>query len=112
RRGTPTCGAANPIPGAPYMVSIMSSMSRSISGVIASTGWARSWRTVSPYLRMGRIIGHERTSHAEHAEIAETLLRKVVDDTLDTLSGEPFHVEVQEQPYFTSRQPKVRPELR
>jgi len=42
RSGMPTCGAASPTPGAAYIVSIMSSMSRSISGVIASTGRARS----------------------------------------------------------------------
>jgi len=37
RTPTPTCGAANPIPGAAYIVWIMSSMSVWISGVIAST---------------------------------------------------------------------------
>ena len=36
RSGTPICGAASPTPGAPYMVSIMSSISRSTSPSIAA----------------------------------------------------------------------------
>ena len=41
RSGRPTCGAASPTPGAAYMVSIMSSTSRSISGVTSLDGLGR-----------------------------------------------------------------------
>src|SRR5262249_33311469 len=65
RRGSPTCGAASPMPGAAYIVSIMSSMSRSSSAVNDSISRARSWSGVSPYLRIGRII-FERHSPRKH----------------------------------------------
>ena len=58
RRATPTCGAASPMPGAAYIVSIMSSMRRSISGVMVSQAGTRV-EGRSPYLRMGRIIGDD-----------------------------------------------------
>ena len=48
RSATPTCGAASPIPGAAYIVSIMSVMSRSISGVMSATGAAGACRTDAP----------------------------------------------------------------
>src|SRR5437667_1684333 len=57
--GTPIWGAASPTPGAAYIVWIMSSTRRAISGVMASTTWAFSWRTASPYLRMGRIMNRD-----------------------------------------------------
>ena len=40
RNDTPTCGAANPIPGAAYMVSIMSSISCYSASSMCSTGCA------------------------------------------------------------------------
>ena len=40
RNDTPTCGAANPIPGAAYMVSIMSSISYYSASSMCSTGCA------------------------------------------------------------------------
>ena len=70
RSGTPTCGAASPIPGAAYMVSIMSSMSRSIVrrdrvnrlGAIVEDGVA-AFEDGSDHL--------VTMSHAERAELAE-----------------------------------------
>ena len=56
RSGSPIWGAARPMPGAAYIVSIMSSMRVSTAGVIASTGRAGSVRIESPRRRMGRSI--------------------------------------------------------
>src|SRR5207244_3253823 len=86
RRGTPTCGAANPTPGAAYMVSIMSSMRRSVSDVIASTGVARSWRIGSPYLRIGRII----LPSNETGRRALPKRPEVLDELLDGVAAELF----------------------
>src|SRR5687767_16005525 len=56
RWGTPTWGAARPMPGAAYMVSIMSLTSRSSSESKRVTGSAGAWSGRSPYLRIGRSI--------------------------------------------------------
>src|SRR5687767_15549977 len=56
RWGTPTWGAARPMPGAAYMVSIMSLTSRSSSESKRVTGSAGACSGRSPYLRIGRSI--------------------------------------------------------
>ena len=56
RLETPTWGAASPMPGAAYMVSIMFSMSSAVSPVMASTGSAGVRRAGSGNLRISRII--------------------------------------------------------
>jgi hypothetical protein len=48
RTRTPTCVAARPIPGAAYIVSIMSSMSRCSPSSNTSTGAAGWWSRESP----------------------------------------------------------------
>ena len=58
RNGTPTCGAARPMPGAAYIVATMSSISVWISGVMASTSSARWCNARSPYL-------HDRSNHQD-----------------------------------------------
>src|SRR6516162_2972142 len=54
RRCTPTWLAARPVPGAAYMVSIMDSTSVATAPSMFSTSRVRSFRTGSPYWRMGR----------------------------------------------------------
>src|SRR5437773_10246691 len=51
RRPMPTCVAASPTPTSWYIVSIMSSSIRAISGVTASTGFAGCLSAGSPYSR-------------------------------------------------------------
>ena len=53
RRATPTWGAARPMPGAAYMVSSMSSMSRRTSSSTWSTGFALSFRRGSGAVMIG-----------------------------------------------------------
>ena len=47
RNDTPTCGAASPMPGAAYMVSIMSSISCCSASSMRSTGCALRRNTPS-----------------------------------------------------------------
>src|SRR5690606_22088496 len=113
RSGTPTCGAARPMPGAAYMVSIMSLISRSISMVRSPTGCAGWWSTSSPYLRIGRIIpGRRCQPQRTRSAQRNTSLWKAKDQAPDAGSCQPFHVEVNQQPNFTSRQPQVGEHLR
>ena len=72
RSDTPTCGAASPTPGAAYIVSIMSSIRRSISGVMASTAWARLVeRGVAVFENRSNHVSDATTINAEPAETAE-----------------------------------------
>src|SRR2546428_12763281 len=86
RSGMPICGAASPTPGAAYIVSIMSSISRSISGVSASTGCAGACSAWSPYLRMGLSIQASALHEAGRRPIAER--SKVLHELLDGIAAE------------------------
>src|SRR5690625_4278600 len=56
RAFTPICGAANPMPGARYMVSNMSCASLRRSSSISETGSQTFFRRGSGWMRMGRIM--------------------------------------------------------
>src|SRR5215467_14105177 len=116
RSGAPTCGAANPTPGAAYIVSIMSSMRRSISGVNSSTARATVCSAESPYLRIGRIIGsvsqsrnNRHTADGQRRDPRDQRIRRdeyslwePVHAPLDALIGKPLHIEVDHQSYLTA----------
>src|SRR5690606_12219385 len=72
RSGTPICGAARPIPGAAYIVSIMSSMRRLRSASKRSTGAAGTARPAWPYRTIGRSMAGLRAldRHAEPFGVA------------------------------------------
>jgi len=53
---TPICGAANPMPGASYMVSSISSAKRSIAGVTSEIGIASFFRRGSGWIMIGRMV--------------------------------------------------------
>src|SRR6185503_19253223 len=64
RRGTAIWGAARPMPGAAYIVSIMSSRRARMVSSILSTGVEGACRIGCPYLMMGRRATRLRVSSA------------------------------------------------
>src|SRR5262249_24072055 len=92
------------------MVSIMSAMSRSMSGVGASTARAAVWSAVWADLRMRRIISSDQ--NAKSAKAAKhTSLRKIIDETTNPI-GQQADIEVDEQSKIQLHLPQVMAKLR
>src|SRR5262245_52200375 len=63
---------------------------------------------------MGRIIKVAATAHekgTQSSQSSQKLVRKTIHNSLDAVLNQPFHVEVDQQAYFTSCEPKVRQHL-
>ena len=110
---TPICGAASPIPGAAYIVSIMSSTRRSTSAVRASDAPRRLVEHLSPYLRIGRIIGQQVQTQPQRPQSTQRgYFGKVIDDPLDPPSTSHFTLKLIKSPTLQPDSRKIGNQLR